>query len=136
MMNGDRFHGTVKLSVALFLTVFSGRLAAAQENYWVPKEPPKSRYTVDVTIDPEKKLVHGVEAIAFRNDSRRPIFTLAFDWYDNSIRSTNVGYENKYLKHLYYSFILFFPTRSFIARLFHTAGPGTTWTVCSIESGV
>jgi len=63
-----------------FICGFSGRTASAQqEGYWVPADPPKSHYMIDVRIDPSNGLIEGKETIEFKNISPGYIGAVAFD---------------------------------------------------------
>lgn len=52
----------------------------SEQRYWAPKDPPKSSYKIDVTIDVENKIVRGIETVRFVNDTKKDISIIAFDW--------------------------------------------------------
>jgi hypothetical protein len=69
---------SVVLAATLILTFVAG--VHAEDEYWVPKDPPKSLYTVDARFDIEGGLLQGSEEIVFTNNSAGPIGVLALSW--------------------------------------------------------
>ena len=50
--------------------------------YWVPRQPPRAKYTVDCSLELGEKLcLQGMETIRFVNTTSRPMQTLALTWF-------------------------------------------------------
>ena len=66
-------------AILIFL-MLSAAMGLAQQNYWVPKDPPKAAYRMTVTIDPTGDSLQGEESIMFRNHTDRSLYQIAFNW--------------------------------------------------------
>ena len=67
------FLNRVRLFIVLILGMFLVLKADVQEMFWVPSDPPKADYKIDVRIDLANKTVEGKGTITFRNKTSRPI---------------------------------------------------------------
>ena len=52
----------------------------AQIDYWVPANPPKSEYKVDLDINFENKIAEGHGSIRFLNTGKKPLTSIAIDY--------------------------------------------------------
>lgn len=85
--------------VIVFSLFFISQLAIvfshSREGYWVPKDPPKCHYIIDVRLDPENGLIEGKETIVLKNDSNSPIRIVALDWTIGPASSIDVTVKGK-----------------------------------------
>lgn len=51
----------------------------SQNEYWVPKEPPKAKYKIEAIFDHENKIIEGNQTITFKNHSIRGINIISFN---------------------------------------------------------
>jgi tetratricopeptide (TPR) repeat protein len=69
------------LLTGILLCLAASFLSAARPEYWVPADPPKSRYVIDARLDLSPNgAVEGKQTIILKNTSRRPLDVIAFDW--------------------------------------------------------
>jgi tetratricopeptide (TPR) repeat protein len=67
------------------------------EGYWVPAEPPKCHYVIDVKIDPAAGLIEGKETVTLPNDSNRSISVVAIDWLVSAAYAIDVTVQGENL---------------------------------------
>ncbi|HUV04876.1 MAG TPA: M1 family aminopeptidase [Armatimonadota bacterium] len=67
----------------------------AEDEYWVPKDPPKSLYTVDARFDIDGGLLQGSEEIVFTNNTARPIGVLALSWSIDDDSSLEISIDGE-----------------------------------------
>ena len=60
------------------------------EGYWVPVDPPKCHYEIDVKVDLDVGFIEGKETVILPNDSNRAIEVVAFDWRKSADYSIDV----------------------------------------------
>ena len=87
----------VKSILVLFLIVIIFSTAFSEQKYWVPKDPPKSNYKIDVTIDVQNKIVEGKETVSFFNHSKKNISVIGIDWSLSDNVSIEVSQNGKSL---------------------------------------
>ncbi|HIE28386.1 TPA: hypothetical protein EYP66_13985 [Candidatus Poribacteria bacterium] len=51
-----------------------------QRNFWIPVEPPRANYFIDVFLDESRNQIEGKETITFVNQTAKPIDKLALQW--------------------------------------------------------
>ncbi len=80
----------IHLSVFLFAAT-----AMARTGFWAPAEPPRARYSVDISWSEESQRLEGSETIRFRNSTGKPFGRLAFAWYGDvlAVRANGVDCE-------------------------------------------
>jgi tetratricopeptide (TPR) repeat protein len=78
------------LSLGLLWMLMLIPLLHAQSGYWVPDDPPKCHYIIDVNLHPEKGVIEGKETVTLMNDSDRKIDVLAFDWSISASHSIDI----------------------------------------------
>ncbi|MFB0565960.1 MAG: M1 family aminopeptidase [Candidatus Aminicenantaceae bacterium] len=96
---------------------------SAQQNFWVPKDPPEAHYEIDGTIDTVKKMLEGKEDISFTNTSSRAIAAIAIDWTISKLSSIEVRSKGNELNLINQSEDLPFPS-PLIYELPKPADPG------------
>jgi tetratricopeptide (TPR) repeat protein len=79
------------LSATLAQTPAAARPERGADGYFVPVEVPSSRYRIDARIDLQAGVVDGRETVELRNDSSRPLDTIALDWSLNEAQSVEVS---------------------------------------------
>jgi tetratricopeptide (TPR) repeat protein len=110
------------LSFVLSILTFA-HLLHCQENYWVPVNPPKSHYRIDVGIDLQKGLIQGKETVALKNHSDRTIGVLALDWTISESSTIDIMAAGKRLK-LLNTMQGAWPESPLFYQLSEPAGPG------------
>jgi len=70
----------------------------AQIDYWVPTDPPKSEYKVELDIDFEKKTIEGHGSILFMNSGKKPLTSIAIDYTISDYSLIEVSREGKPLE--------------------------------------
>lgn len=95
----DLYRVKLCILVTVFTTLVFGFAlsgpAVAEDHYWVPKDPPKSHYRIEVRIDVENFFIEGKQKVVFQNDSVKPIGTIAFDWVISDKSSIDVSVAGK-----------------------------------------
>lgn len=80
------FSKSISLSslCALFILSFlTSEFVTAEDDFWVPKDPPKSHYIIEAKIDVENGIIEGTETIILENTANRPISVVEFVWTIN-----------------------------------------------------
>ncbi len=79
----------MRICLSVFLTAAA---ALARTGFWAPAEPPRARYSVDVSWSEASARLEGTETIRFRNSTGKPFGRLAFAWYGDvlSLRANGV----------------------------------------------
>jgi len=89
-----KYHWCVNLFFVFTSSLFLVQQVKAQQNFWVPTNPPKCNYTIDADIDLERNVIKGKETVSLRNDSNGSISVVALDWsisVDSSVDITATG---------------------------------------------
>jgi len=89
-----KYHWCVNLFFVFTSSLFLVQQVKAQQNFWVPTNPPKCNYTIDADIDLERNVIKGKETVSLRNDSNGSISVAALDWsisVDSSVDITAAG---------------------------------------------
>jgi hypothetical protein len=84
------------LALLLFLTL-PFQAHSDQGKYWVPKDPPNSRYVIEAEIDVENDIVEGTEQITLANDLIKAIEVVALDWSLSDKYAVSVSVAEKTL---------------------------------------
>ena len=73
--------GIMVTGTGLVGTVLADEGDAGAVGFWIPKEPPRTQYKIDFTIELGQQAgMHGHETIHFVNTTTRPLQTLAVNW--------------------------------------------------------
>ncbi|MEW6456439.1 MAG: hypothetical protein AB1410_06995 [Acidobacteriota bacterium] len=86
----------------IFLAFFGFNLSFvpflhAQNDYWVPTNPPKCHYVIDGRIDLEKGFIEGKEKIILKNDAKAALSVIALDWSISSDSSIEISVSDQNL---------------------------------------
>lgn len=91
------FFRSVWLFAVLIVSVISVQEVNAQQEYWIPKNPPQASYKIDARIDPVQKVIEGQETITLINNSSKVLSVVAFDWTINKFCSIEIAVNGKSL---------------------------------------
>jgi len=73
--------GIMVMGTGLTGTALAGEEDAGAVSFWIPKEPPRTQYKIDFTIElAQQATMQGRETIHFVNTTKKPIQTLAISW--------------------------------------------------------
>jgi tetratricopeptide (TPR) repeat protein len=76
LANPHNYRMRILVSVCLLAAT-----ASARTEFWAPLEPPRARYSINVSYSQATQRLEGTETIRFRNDTRRPIGRIALQWF-------------------------------------------------------
>lgn len=70
----------------------------AQVDYWVPADPPKSEYKVDLNINFENEFAEGHGSIRFLNTGKKPLTSIAIDYTISDYSLLTITQDGKTLE--------------------------------------
>ena len=84
--------------IILLFVLFLSNIISGQENYFVPADIPKATYTLELDFDFQSGILTGQGNLEFKNEGKRAIHLIAFDYALNDYQLLKLIQDGKELR--------------------------------------